>query len=80
MIKERFPDTPKRVADMLGYMMDGTRHYTSALGHTIYDARGWCLIQLCSTLTMQDHMDLFYQMVGREANDNDIGRTTDIRT
>ena len=44
LIKERFPDTLERVANMPSYMMDGTRHYTSARGHTVYDARGWCLI------------------------------------
>ena len=71
LIKERFPDTPHRVCRMPGYVVDGTRHYTNARGQTVYDARGWCLIQLCSRLTMHDHMDLFYQVVGREADDYD---------
>ena len=62
LVKERFPNKPKhaRVVDMPGYVMDGTRNYTNALGHTVYDERGWCLIKLCSTLIVQDHMDLFY--------------------
>ena len=75
LIKDRFPDSPKRVANMPGYMLDGTRHYTNARGQTVYDARGWCFIQLCSKLTLYDHLDLFYQVVGREPNDTNIGRT-----